>query len=185
MGSLTSHSIHRNLAGCCVNMKFGWAAEVADSVYFSVFQLGPPQLWMLMPRLSPKIQPLRALGIEANEKTNDFLKISFRIKPLITRTNPILALILPPLPPPPPVPSFLSFHLFFFLILPASVYQMASRRLALNLAQGMRSRAAPSAIRSLKRGFATPVTSPIGAKTQTTTLKNGLTVGSCFATPRG
>lgn len=95
-------------------MKFGWAAEVADSVYFSVFQLGPPQLWMLMSRLSPKIQPLRALGIEANEKTNDFLKISFRIKPLITRTNPILALILPPLPPPPPVPSFLSFHLFFF-----------------------------------------------------------------------
>ncbi|KAK7984199.1 hypothetical protein PG989_011601 [Apiospora arundinis] len=49
---------------------------------------------------------------------------------------------------------------------------MASRRFALNLAQGIRSRAAPSAFRPLKRGFATPVTSPLGAKTQTTTLKN-------------
>ena len=53
---------------------------------------------------------------------------------------------------------------------------MASRRLALNLAQGVRNRAATSALGSLRRGFATPVTSPIGAKTQTTTLKNGLTV---------
>ncbi|KAK8043617.1 hypothetical protein PG993_006047 [Apiospora rasikravindrae] len=55
---------------------------------------------------------------------------------------------------------------------------MASRRFALNLAQGIRSRAAPSAFRPLKRGFATPVSSPIGAKTQTTTLKNGLTVAT-------
>ncbi|KAK8132480.1 hypothetical protein PG999_000653 [Apiospora kogelbergensis] len=55
---------------------------------------------------------------------------------------------------------------------------MASRRFALNLAQGIRSRAAPSAFRPLKRGFATPVTSPLGAKTQTTTLKNGLTVAT-------
>lgn len=60
---------------------------------------------------------------------------------------------------------------------------MASRRLALNLAQGMRSRAAINAIRPLKRGFATPVTSPVGAKTQTTTLKNGLTVS--FQRPIG
>ncbi|KAK8104230.1 Mitochondrial-processing peptidase subunit beta [Apiospora kogelbergensis] len=43
---------------------------------------------------------------------------------------------------------------------------------------GIRSRAAPSAFRPLKRGFATPVTSPLGAKTQTTTLKNGLTVAT-------
>ncbi|KAI1405480.1 mitochondrial-processing peptidase subunit beta [Hypoxylon fuscum] len=58
---------------------------------------------------------------------------------------------------------------------------MASRRLALNLAQGMRSRAAINAIRPLKRGFATPVTSPVGAKTQTTTLKNGLTVATEYS----
>ncbi|KAI0008703.1 mitochondrial-processing peptidase subunit beta [Xylariaceae sp. FL0662B] len=58
---------------------------------------------------------------------------------------------------------------------------MASRRLALNLAQGVRSRAANSAIRPLKRGFATPVTSPASAKTQTTTLKNGLTVATEYS----
>ncbi|KAI0023719.1 mitochondrial-processing peptidase subunit beta [Xylariomycetidae sp. FL0641] len=58
---------------------------------------------------------------------------------------------------------------------------MASRRLALNLAQGMRSRAALNATRSLKRGFATPVTSPAGAKTETTTLKNGLTVATEYS----
>lgn len=62
--------------------------------------------------------------------------------------------------------------------LPPITVPMASRRLALNLAQGMRSRAAGPALRPLKRGFATPVASPIGAKTQTTTLKNGLTVSS-------
>lgn len=50
---------------------------------------------------------------------------------------------------------------------------MASRRLALNLSQGLRSRAGLSAAGSLRRGFATPST--VG-KTQTTTLKNGLTV---------
>ncbi|KAI1413245.1 mitochondrial-processing peptidase subunit beta [Hypoxylon sp. FL1857] len=58
---------------------------------------------------------------------------------------------------------------------------MASRRLAFNLAQGMRSRAANSAIRPLRRGFATPVTSAVGAKTQTTTLKNGLTVATEYS----
>ncbi|KAI1774807.1 mitochondrial-processing peptidase subunit beta [Hypoxylon cercidicola] len=58
---------------------------------------------------------------------------------------------------------------------------MASRRLTLNLAQGIRSRAANSAIRSFKRGFATPVTSPVGAKIQTTTLKNGLTIATEYS----
>jgi processing peptidase subunit beta len=54
---------------------------------------------------------------------------------------------------------------------------MASRRLALNLAQGLRSRAAFGAA-PLKRGFATPVTNSNGVKTESTTLSNGLTVGS-------
>ncbi|KAI1077420.1 mitochondrial-processing peptidase subunit beta [Whalleya microplaca] len=58
---------------------------------------------------------------------------------------------------------------------------MASRRLALNLAQGVRSRAANSAIRPLRRGFASPVTSPVGAKTQSTTLKNGLTIATEYS----
>ncbi|KAM3444862.1 hypothetical protein MY1884_001760 [Beauveria asiatica] len=49
---------------------------------------------------------------------------------------------------------------------------MASRRLALNLSQGLRNRAGLSAAAPLRRGFATPST--VG-KTQTTTLKNGLT----------
>lgn len=51
---------------------------------------------------------------------------------------------------------------------------MASRRLALNLSKGLTRRAYPSA--SLKRSFATPVAAPI--RTQTTTLKNGLTVAT-------
>ncbi|KAI5864855.1 mitochondrial-processing peptidase subunit beta [Durotheca rogersii] len=58
---------------------------------------------------------------------------------------------------------------------------MASRRLALNLAQGVRSRAANSALRPLRRGFASPVPSPVGPKTQTTTLKNGLTVATEYS----
>ncbi|KAI1871012.1 hypothetical protein JX265_006052 [Neoarthrinium moseri] len=58
---------------------------------------------------------------------------------------------------------------------------MASRRLALNLAQGIRSRQAAPALSALKRGFATPVSSPAGAKTQTTTLKNGLTVATEYS----
>ncbi|KAI2614883.1 mitochondrial-processing peptidase subunit beta [Hypoxylon sp. NC1633] len=58
---------------------------------------------------------------------------------------------------------------------------MASRRIALNLAQGVRSRAANSAIRPLRRGFASPVTPPLGAKTQTTTLKSGLTVATEYS----
>lgn len=51
---------------------------------------------------------------------------------------------------------------------------MASRRLALNLSKGLTKRAFPSA--GLRRNFATPVSAPI--KTQTTTLKNGLTVAT-------
>jgi len=50
---------------------------------------------------------------------------------------------------------------------------MASRRLALNLAQGLRGRAGGISV-PFKRGLATPHNAPI--KTQTTTLKNGLTV---------
>ncbi|KAF4504244.1 hypothetical protein G6O67_008420 [Ophiocordyceps sinensis] len=52
---------------------------------------------------------------------------------------------------------------------------MASRRLALNLPQGLRARAGPSAASALRRGFATPSSA---GKTQTTTLKNGLTVAT-------
>ncbi len=59
---------------------------------------------------------------------------------------------------------------------------MASRRLALNLSQGLRSRAGLSAAGAFRRGFATPST--VG-KTQTTTLKNGLTVSIITAGPIG
>ncbi|EGR47196.1 hypothetical protein MKX07_002080 [Trichoderma sp. CBMAI-0711] len=52
---------------------------------------------------------------------------------------------------------------------------MASRRLALNLSQGLRAR---SGLSGLRRGFATPST--VG-KTQTTTLKNGLTVATEYS----
>jgi processing peptidase subunit beta len=56
---------------------------------------------------------------------------------------------------------------------------MASRRLALNLQQGIRSRAAINAVKNSKqspltRGLATPVV--YGAKTESTTLSNGFTV---------
>jgi hypothetical protein len=55
--------------------------------------------------------------------------------------------------------------------------QMASRRLALNLQQGLRGRAGLSA-KPLLRNFATPVSEPV--KTSTTTLKNGLTVSAAL-----
>lgn len=58
---------------------------------------------------------------------------------------------------------------------------MASRRLALNLSRAVRTRAGPSVAGTLKRGFA----SHSSSKTQTTTLKNGLTVGRDNARPIG
>ncbi|KAI9837027.1 MAG: hypothetical protein M1819_000676 [Sarea resinae] len=53
---------------------------------------------------------------------------------------------------------------------------MASRRLALNLSQGLRARAPLRSMQPLKRGFATPTSH--GAKTETTTLGNGLTIAT-------
>jgi processing peptidase subunit beta len=58
---------------------------------------------------------------------------------------------------------------------------MASRRLALNLAQGLRGRAGGLSLPT-KRGLATPHSSP-AIKTETTTLKNGLTVSYPPLTP--
>lgn len=52
---------------------------------------------------------------------------------------------------------------------------MASRRLALNLRQGLKVPRAGLSLPPLRRGLATPVASP-ALKTQSTTLKNGLTV---------
>lgn len=51
---------------------------------------------------------------------------------------------------------------------------MASRRLAFNLNQALRSRAALKSIQPVKRGFASPVALP--STTQSTTLANGFTV---------
>lgn len=51
---------------------------------------------------------------------------------------------------------------------------MASRRLAFNLNQALKSRAALKSIQPVKRGFASPVTLP--STTQSTTLSNGFTV---------
>ncbi|KAI9702719.1 MAG: hypothetical protein M1820_006103 [Bogoriella megaspora] len=53
---------------------------------------------------------------------------------------------------------------------------MASRRLALNLQQSMRSRSAINAIKPRVRGLATPVSH--GAKTESTTLSNGFTIAT-------
>ncbi|KAI9682850.1 MAG: hypothetical protein M1829_006284 [Trizodia sp. TS-e1964] len=53
---------------------------------------------------------------------------------------------------------------------------MASRRLALNLAQSLRNRTAINSVKSLKRGFATPVVN--GSTTESTTLSNGLTIAT-------
>ncbi|KAM7194483.1 mitochondrial-processing peptidase subunit beta [Rhypophila sp. PSN 637] len=55
---------------------------------------------------------------------------------------------------------------------------MASRRLALNLSQGVRTRAGLVVPR---RGLATPHHAAPGIKTQTTTLKNGLTVATQYS----
>ncbi|KAL2154679.1 hypothetical protein VTH82DRAFT_3355 [Thermothelomyces myriococcoides] len=56
---------------------------------------------------------------------------------------------------------------------------MASRRLALNLAQGLRGRAGRLSV-PFRRGLATPHSSP-AIKTETTTLKNGLTVATQYS----
>ncbi|KAK3393571.1 Metalloenzyme, LuxS/M16 peptidase-like protein [Podospora didyma] len=57
---------------------------------------------------------------------------------------------------------------------------MASRRLALNLSQGLRGPAAGRLTVPFRRGLATPHHTP-GLKTETTTLKNGLTVATQFS----
>lgn len=51
---------------------------------------------------------------------------------------------------------------------------MASRRLALNLNQALRSRAALNSVQPFRRGLATPIHQSIN--TESTTLSNGLTV---------
>ncbi|GAM42709.1 mitochondrial processing peptidase complex beta subunit [Talaromyces pinophilus] len=53
---------------------------------------------------------------------------------------------------------------------------MASRRLAQQFNQALRSRAALKAVQPVKRGFATPVGLP--SRTQSTTLSNGLTIAT-------
>lgn len=60
---------------------------------------------------------------------------------------------------------------------------MASRRLALNLQQGLRNRAALKSIQPLTRGLATPVSH--GAKTESTTLSNGFTVSYLLRSAQG
>ncbi|EAU39269.1 mitochondrial processing peptidase beta subunit [Aspergillus terreus NIH2624] len=56
---------------------------------------------------------------------------------------------------------------------------MASRRLAFNLNQALRSRAALKSIQPVKRGFASPVTLP--STTQSTTLSNGFTIATEYS----
>ncbi|KAL3475872.1 Metalloenzyme, LuxS/M16 peptidase-like protein [Aspergillus californicus] len=56
---------------------------------------------------------------------------------------------------------------------------MASRRLAFNLNQALRSRSALKAIQPVKRGFASPVTLP--STTQATTLSNGFTIATEYS----
>ena len=58
---------------------------------------------------------------------------------------------------------------------PLKSFIMASRRLALNLNQALRTRAALKSIQPVKRGFASPV---LPSTTQSTTLSNGFTVCS-------
>ncbi|BDD57392.1 hypothetical protein MPDQ_005513 [Monascus purpureus] len=53
---------------------------------------------------------------------------------------------------------------------------MASRRLAFNLNQALRSRAALKSVQPMKRGFASPITLP--STTQSTTLSNGFTIAT-------
>ena len=54
---------------------------------------------------------------------------------------------------------------------------MASRRLALNVNQALRNRAALRSVNPVKRGLATPVNPSYQINTESTTLSNGLTVG--------
>merc|ERR1712000_220860 len=67
-------------------------------------------------------------------------------------------------------------QLITFVCPPTSA--MASRRLALNLSRGLQTRRAGFTAASWKRGFASAAS---GLKTQTTTLKNGLTVATEYS----
>ncbi|KAL4876306.1 Metalloenzyme, LuxS/M16 peptidase-like protein [Aspergillus karnatakaensis] len=69
-------------------------------------------------------------------------------------------------PPPPSIPTF-------------HPLTMASRRLAFNLNQALRSRAALKSIQPVKRGFASPVALP--STTESTTLSNGFTIATEYS----
>ena len=76
--------------------------------------------------------------------------------------------------------------LLFYTTSILSIVTMASRRLAFNLNQALRTRQALKAVQPVKRGFASPVSLP--STTQSTTLSNGFTVcdysridPNCFA----
>ncbi|KAL4937312.1 hypothetical protein BDV06DRAFT_215984 [Aspergillus oleicola] len=102
---------------------------------------------------SPHFNPARALklGFKEDMSILENVRRYARSSSLI-----ILPFYLPPSPTPP-------FHPF----------TMASRRLALNLNQALRSR---TAINTVKRGFASPVALP--STTQSTTLSNGFTIAT-------
>ncbi|KAL3484391.1 Metalloenzyme, LuxS/M16 peptidase-like protein [Aspergillus germanicus] len=75
----------------------------------------------------------------------------------------------PTIPILPPSPSTHPYH----------PLTMASRRLAFNLNQALRSRAALKSIQPVKRGFASPVALP--STTQSTTLSNGFTIATEYS----
>ncbi|KAL4914899.1 Metalloenzyme, LuxS/M16 peptidase-like protein [Aspergillus aurantiobrunneus] len=99
---------------------------------------------------SPHFNPVRALELGFSEDM-----------PMIENGRPASASSIPP--------PLLSTPTFYPLT-------MASRRLAFNLNQALRSRAALKSIQPVKRGFASPVTLP--STTQSTTLSNGFTIAT-------
>lgn len=96
----------------------------------------------------------------AGDRSNN---LNFRTSTSTSRADHLQQPLLSPIPSPS---SPLSSH--FILV------TMASRRLAFNLNQALRSRAALKSVQPMKRGFASPITLP--STTQSTTLSNGFTV---------
>jgi hypothetical protein len=152
--SLVFAANSRSIPILCRCSTESWPARIVVSVHRYIEEEGKPSFDLCQPR-----QPVSPVNydiyVHESANTDSFSNPDLNARP-ITHLYPQSH------HPSPP-------RLF------TTSVAMASRRLALNLQQSLRSRKALSALRHpLQRGLATPVS--YGSKTESTTLSNGFTV---------